>query len=124
MKIGALALVRSNISVHVDTGSEQWEFVVKQHCQLKEEAVLTVNFKSEPISLCDLLLHEQLGVVQPLVCGGGCSAVSGCSSHCAGRGSDVSTPQMWVGNSSGSSGVLGVVRMGSVGSSENRECWE
>lgn len=50
LKIGALALVRSNVLVYVDTGLEQWEFVVKQHSQLKEEAVLTVNITGEPIS--------------------------------------------------------------------------
>ena len=50
LKIGALALVRSNKSVHVDTSLEQWEFVVKHHCQLRDEAVLTVTIKSEPVS--------------------------------------------------------------------------
>ena len=50
LKVGALALVRSNMLVYVDTGLEQWEFVVKQHSQLKEEAVLTVNITGEPVS--------------------------------------------------------------------------
>ena len=50
LKVGALALVRSNMLVFVDTGLEQWEFVVKQHSQLQEEAVLTVNITGEPVS--------------------------------------------------------------------------
>ena len=56
LKIGALALVRSQMSVCVATGLEQWEFVVKHHSQLKDEAVLTVCIKSDHISLHHLFV--------------------------------------------------------------------